>query len=76
MMRFLAFLLPNSGSTAFVKLKIKEKAMVFAEKLVQDTGILLLPAETFEYGSKHARTGFGRANMPEILDAFEEYINK
>jgi aspartate/methionine/tyrosine aminotransferase len=73
---FLDFPIPNSGSTAFVKLKIKGKAMDFAERLVQDTGIMLLPSETFEYGTKHARIGFGRANMAEILGVFETYINK
>ncbi len=73
---FLDFPMPNSGSTAFVKLKIKEKAMDFAERLVQDTGIMLLPSETFEYGSKHARIGFGRANFEEILGVFDEYINR
>lgn len=73
---FLTFQMPNSGSTAFVKLKIKEPAMAFAEKLVQDTGIMILPSETFEYGTKHARIGFGRANLPEILNVFEQYITK
>ncbi len=73
---FLDFPMPNSGSTAFVKLKIKEKAMDFAERLVQDTGIMLLPSETFEYGTKHARIGFGRANFEEILSVFDAYINK
>ncbi len=73
---FLDFPEPNSGSTAFVKLKIKEDAMVFAEKLVQKTGIMLLPSETFEYGTKHARIGFGRENLPEILGIFEKFIKK
>ena len=73
---FLEFPLPNSGSTAFVKLKIKEHAMAFAEKLVQDTGIMLLPSETFEFGTKHVRIGFGRENLSEILGVFELYINK
>lgn len=73
---FLDFYEPISGSTAFVKLKIKESAMSFSERLVQETGIMLLPSETFEYGKKHARIGFGRAILPEILDVFENYINK
>lgn len=73
---FLEFHAPVSGSTAFVKLKIKGTAMDFAEKLVQDTGIMLLPSETFEYGTKHARIGFGRENLPEILNIFEPYINQ
>lgn len=73
---FLDFYEPKSGSTAFVKLKIKEPAMAFAERLVQNTGIMLLPSETFEYGTTHARIGFGRENLPIILDVFENYIKK
>ena len=72
---FLDFYEPISGSTAFVKLKIKESAMAFSEQLVQETGIMLLPSETFEYGTKHARVGFGRENLPEILGILESYIN-
>lgn len=71
---FCDFLKPNSGSTAFIKLKTKETAMDFAEKLVQDTGIMLLPSETFEYGNKHARIGFGRENMSDVLGILEDYL--
>lgn len=73
---FLDFYEPVSGSTAFVKLKIKESAMHFSERLVKETGIMLLPSETFEYGTKHARIGFGREKLPEILNIFEQYIRK
>lgn len=73
---FLEFYSPQSGSTAFIRLKSKEKAMDFAERLVQQTGIMLLPSETFEFGTKHARIGFGRANFPEILPLFEAYIQQ
>jgi aspartate/methionine/tyrosine aminotransferase len=71
---FLDFYEPVSGSTAFVRLKIKERAMDFSERLVSKTGIMLLPSETFEYGTKHARIGFGRENLPEILGILEGYI--
>ena len=71
---FFDFPKPQSGSTAFIQLKIKEPAMDFAEKLVQAKGIMLLPSETFEYGNAHVRIGFGRANMPEILEIFEPYL--
>jgi aspartate/methionine/tyrosine aminotransferase len=72
---FFDFIKPNSGSTAFIKLTAKEPALQFAERLVKDTGIMLLPSETFEYGESHARIGFGRENMPQILEKFEVYIN-
>ena len=67
---------PNTGSTAFIKLKINEPSLVFAEKLVKTTGIMLLPAETFEYGNSHIRIGFGRENMPKALTVFQDYITK
>lgn len=73
---FFDFPKPIGGSTAFIKLKIKETSLEFAEKLVKDTGIMLLPAETFEYGNKYARIGFGRENFPDILEIFGRYIRK
>jgi aspartate/methionine/tyrosine aminotransferase len=67
---------PKSGSTAFVKLHRQETAMEFAENLVKGTGIMLLPSETFEYGSTHLRIGFGRENMQEVLEILRDYIVK
>jgi aspartate/methionine/tyrosine aminotransferase len=61
---------PNAGSTAFVKINTTQ-ALVFSEKLVEKTGIMLVPSEMFEYGTSHVRIGFGRENMPEILDLLE-----
>ncbi len=67
---------PNAGSTAFIKLKINDTALNFAEKLVADTGIMLLPSEMFDYGTSHAGIGFGRQNMPVVLEIFEDYLQK
>lgn len=67
---------PRFGSTAFIKLNVPETTYEFAEKLVKETGIMLLPAETFEYGSSHARIGFGRENFPEVLEIFKNYVTK
>jgi len=74
--RLIDFEEPLSGSTAFIRLKINEPVSVFAEKLVKSTGIMLLPSETFEYGKCHARIGFGRKNMPEMLSVFGHYIRE
>ena len=68
------FYKPQAGSTAFIRLKIKETALEFSQKLVQQTSIMLLPSETFEYGTQHARIGFGRSNMPEVLMILENYL--
>lgn len=68
------FYVPQSGSTAFIRLKISESAAEFSERLVRDTGIMILPSETFNYGSQHVRIGFGRSNFREVLQIFGDYL--
>ncbi|MFY9309172.1 MAG: aminotransferase class I/II-fold pyridoxal phosphate-dependent enzyme [Bacteroidia bacterium] len=73
---FFEYYKPNSGTTAFIKLNIKETSMEFTERLVNNTGIMMLPSETFEYETRFARIGFGRKNMPETLGILEQYISR
>jgi aspartate/methionine/tyrosine aminotransferase len=70
----LGFYRPKAGSMALIRLKTEMPAMQFAKRLVSETGIMLLPAEAFNYGSSHVRIGFGRANMPEALGVLEQYL--
>ena len=70
------FVRPKGGSTAFIKLKTKESALDYSERLVKEAGVMLLPSEMFDYGSRFARIGFGRKNMPEALAAWEGFIRK
>lgn len=72
---FLKFISPKAGSTAFVKLNIAETSLNFSNKLVQETGIMALPSEMFEYTGKYIRIGFGRKNFPEILKEFDRFLN-
>ncbi|HWA33629.1 MAG TPA: aminotransferase class I/II-fold pyridoxal phosphate-dependent enzyme [Cyclobacteriaceae bacterium] len=67
---------PVAGSTSFIKLHVKESALNYCERMVKQSGIMLLPSEMFEYGSTHARIGLGRENMPEVLERWGEYIKK
>lgn len=66
----------RASSTALVELKSPVSASEYCEKLVQDTGIMLLPSEMFDYGSRHVRLGFGRENLPEILPGWQEFIDR
>ena len=70
------FVRPKGGSTAFIKLKTKESALDYSERLVKEAGVMLLPSEMFDYGSRFARIGFGRKNMPEALAAWAGFIRK
>jgi aspartate/methionine/tyrosine aminotransferase len=72
----LEFYRPQAGSTAFIKLKTTLTAAQYAALLVKETGIMLLPSETFDYGTQHVRIGFGRANLHETLNVWEKFHNQ
>lgn len=71
-----SFSKPKGGSTAFVRLTNGETAIGFSERAVKEAGIMLLPSEMFDYGAKHLRIGFGRENMPEVLNELEKYLSR
>lgn len=62
---------PQAGSTALVKINLNEPTLSYAERIVEKSGVMLVPSEIFEYGDQHFRIGFGRANMKEALAAWE-----
>lgn len=70
------FIPPMAGSTAFVKLNINESALEFSNKLVEQTGIMTVPAEMFGYNEKYIRIGFGRENFKEVLQKLDLYLSK
>lgn len=72
----LTFILPQAGSVAFVKMNIDETSLDFSNRLVEETGIMTVPGEMFEYPGKYLRIGFGRRIFPEVLDKLEEYLTK
>jgi len=69
-----SFTPPKAGSTGFIKLNIENSALEFSNNLVNETGIMTVPAEMFEQQGKYLRIGFGRRNFPEILDILDKYL--
>lgn len=72
---FKKFIPPQAGSTSFVKLNIEESSLDFSNQLVEEKGIMTVPAEMFEQEGKYIRVGFGRENLPEVLEVFDDYLN-
>jgi aspartate/methionine/tyrosine aminotransferase len=66
-----AWVRPRAGSVAFPRLLGDVTADRFASELVEQSGILLLPASQLGYPGNHLRIGFGREDMPEALAALE-----
>lgn len=58
---------PRAGLVAFPRLIAPLNVDDFCARLVERTGVLLLPGSIFEHEGNHFRIGFGRADMPEAL---------
>jgi aspartate/methionine/tyrosine aminotransferase len=69
---------PRGGSTAFPRLVADgpagPSADRFCARLVESTGVLLLPSSTFGFGDSHVRLGLGRMDLPEALAALEAFL--
>ena len=66
---------PNAGPIAFVKMHFNTNDMNFADQLLKDAKILILPGGIYDYPG-YFRIGFGRKKLPEALSQFENYIKE
>jgi aspartate/methionine/tyrosine aminotransferase len=66
---------PGAGPIGFPRL-LDGDAAEFCDRLVRESGVLLLPGTVYNDIGNHFRVGFGRANMPEALAALEEYLGR
>jgi aspartate/methionine/tyrosine aminotransferase len=67
---------PLGGSICFPRLLLPEGATKFCDELVDNAGILLAPSSVFQYGDSHVRIGFGRDNLPKVIDHFQKYLDQ
>jgi len=71
---------PRGGSTGFPRLvpggPAGSSADTFAARLVEATGVLLLPSSTFGFGDSHVRIGLGRTDLPEAIEALDGFLTR
>lgn len=67
---------PESGTIAFIELLLPIPIDQFTEELVEQAGVLIMPATIFDVQRNFFRIGFGRRNMPDILNRFEQFLSK
>lgn len=65
---------PVAGPIAFHKMNINMPIGTFCEKLVEEQGVLLLPADIYGYPGQYFRMGYGRENFATSLKQFEIYL--
>jgi aspartate/methionine/tyrosine aminotransferase len=70
---FLRWNRPLAGSVALVGMR-SGSARAFAERLVREAGVLLLPSVGLGFGDGHLRFGFGRTSFVGALAELERYL--
>ncbi len=65
---------PQGGPVAFHRMNIGMPMEDFCERLVRKAGVLLLPANIYDYEGPYFRMGYGRKSFAQNLQKFEEYL--
>jgi aspartate/methionine/tyrosine aminotransferase len=65
---------PIGGSVCLPRMQTKEGTRAFCERLVEEAGIMLVPSSMFGFGNDHVRVGFGRQNLPEVVQQLRLYL--
>ena len=72
----LTWVRPRAGSVGFPRLRADMPVDAFAAELVEQEGVLLLPASQFGFAGNHFRLGFGREDLPQAVARFESYLDR
>ena len=74
---YVHLILPQGGTTAFVRFESSLSSMDLCKKLQQQTGVMLLPGETLEL-DKYVRIGYGNnfENLEKALKIFSEFLHQ
>jgi len=66
---------PIAGPITFVKMNFDTDDMAFAERVLKEQKVLLLPSGIYDYKG-YFRIGFGRTMIPEALRQFEIFVKE
>lgn len=74
--KLLSWIPPQGGTMAVLKLLIPVSVENFSEELVAKAGVLIMPGSVFDLPGNFFRIGFGKKNMIDILDHFEQFLKQ
>ena len=66
---------PDAGCVAYPKLTDGVDARDFALRLLDQTGVMIIPGHCFIRGEAHFRIGFGRRDFPLALKRFSNHLD-
>lgn len=67
---------PHACTITLVELTHSMPIDEFAAQLLQDKGVMVVPASKFDYEGNYFRLGFGRRSMPIVLEQVEDFVEK
>jgi aspartate/methionine/tyrosine aminotransferase len=73
---FASWTAPEGGPVGFPKIAGGDDAEALSRALVAEAGIMLLPGGCYGYDRSRFRIGFGRASLPQALDALDTWIDR
>ena len=66
---------PKAGTITLAELRSDMDVYDFAESIVREQGVMVLPANIMKYDGNYFRIGFGRRDLPQVLEHFGEYVD-
>lgn len=66
--------LPGAGSIAFPKWRGSGTVEQFAQSLLEQQGVMIVPGHLFEFPGNHFRIGLGRRNFGEALGRVDAFL--
>jgi aspartate/methionine/tyrosine aminotransferase len=66
---------PLAGSVALARFAVEEGTAAMCERLVNETGIMLLPSSVFEWGDSHVRFGLGRTGFARGIEQMSAWFD-
>lgn len=67
---------PRAGSIGFPRLNAAMSSFDFCQKVVRETGVMMLPSRVYDYGDRHVRIGLGRADLPQGLARVSDWLDR
>jgi aspartate/methionine/tyrosine aminotransferase len=65
---------PQGGCVGLVQYKSEEKVDLFCKKLLNETGVLLMPASVYDMHENYFRIGFGHKDMITAIGKLQQYL--
>ena len=65
---------PACGTITLVELRADMPVSEFAEAVVAECGVMVLPADVMLFEGNYFRLGLGRTSLPHALEPFEQFI--